>query len=205
MSVEALTVVLHHSKAKGTAKLVLLGIANHEGDGGSWPKVETLAKYANVDERSVQRSLARLVGSGELRIERRAGGNARTPDYRLRNLYRVSVVCPPWCDRTSNHRDTRRTSGPQVAMPVDKWGDTDVTPVEFGPSGVTPVSPQGVTPVSPLNRHRNPADDDLPASTTDRARDARPAEPVEPPDLDGLRARLRDQTAEFSHREGGQA
>lgn len=204
MSVEALAAVLHHSRAKGTAKLVLLGIANHEGDGGSWPLVETLAKYANVDERNVQKALARLVGSGELKIERRAGGNARTPDYRLRNLYRVTVTCPPWCDRSTNHRDTRRTSGPQVAMPVDKWGDESATPVHFGPSGVTEAPPQGVTKAPPLNRQSNPADDNVSASTTDRARDARPAEPVEPPDLTGLRARLRDQTAEFSHREGGQ-
>ena len=64
MSVEAISLVLNHSKAKGTAKVVLIGIANHDGDGGSWPSHETLARYAQVDERNVRDAIKKLVDLG---------------------------------------------------------------------------------------------------------------------------------------------
>lgn len=147
MSVEVLALVLHHSKAKGTEKLVLLGIANHAGDGGAWPTVSTLARYANVEERSVQRALERLVASGELTVSVQAGGNAAIPAWQRPNRYDVQVSCPATCDRTHNHRHTRLP-----AAPADLWtnrvtptspGDAHVTPP------VTPTSPPGVTPTSP--------------------------------------------------------
>lgn len=143
MSVEAMAVVLNHSKAKGTAKLVLVGIANHDGDGGAWCSVATLARYANVDERSVQRALVKLVGSGELRIDMNEGGTHRTPEHRRPNLYTIRLECPRWCDRSTYHRDTRKLAGPQQVF----RGVTPVSPRRA--NGVTSVSPGGVTPVSP--------------------------------------------------------
>lgn len=148
MSVEHLAVVLHHSRAKGTAKLVLIGIANHAGDGGAWPSLSTLARYANVDVRSAQRALSTLQGLGEVRVSIQAGGGAAVADSKRPNRYDVSVECPPWCDRTPQHRDTRRHSGRQAEL----WTDP-VTPVSPGDASVTPpltpVSPHRVTPVSP--------------------------------------------------------
>lgn len=144
MSVEHLALVLHHSRAKGTDKLVLLGIANHEGDGGAWPTVATLAKYAGTSERQVQRSIAKLVGRGELVVDAQAGGDLTCPDHRRPNRYRVTVACPASCDRTPNHRDLARLAGPQLRL------STRVTPTSPHPShGVTPTSPGGVTPMSP--------------------------------------------------------
>lgn len=155
MSVEAMAVVLHHSRAKGTRKLVLLGIANHEGDGGAWPTMATLAIYANADVRTVQRAVEWLVGKGELAVLRQAGGTPNIADHHRPNLYKVRVTCPPWCDRTTRHRDTRTLAGPQLSLstgvdnPVDNPAE-GVTPVSPHLStGVTPVSPGGVTPVSP--------------------------------------------------------
>ena len=104
--------VLHHSRAKGTAKLVLLGIANHDGDGGAYPAVSTLARYANTHERTVQRAIDQLVARGELRRELQAGGSREMPDHDRPNRYHVLVSCPPWCDRTSQHRDTRERRQP---------------------------------------------------------------------------------------------
>jgi len=105
MSVEAMTAVLHHSRARGTARLVLLGIANHEGEGGSWPTVETLAKYAGgIHERNVQRALTTLESSGEVSVVRQRGGMGDLPEYERPNLYRVLVCCPPECDGSLNHR-----------------------------------------------------------------------------------------------------
>lgn len=129
MSIESVAIALHHSKARGTAKLVLIGIANHDGDGGAWPSVETLAKYANVDVRSVQRALRELEALGEVRTVQRQGGTARTPGNYRPNLYEFLVTCPAECDRTKNHRTNR--------------GDTDVTP--RGDAGAAPE----VTPASP--------------------------------------------------------
>lgn len=105
MSVEALAVVLHHSKATGTAKLVLIGIANQEGDAGSFPKAATLAKYANVHPRRIPATLQRLVELGEIRIHEREGGSRRLPDHLRPNVYEILVTCPEGCDRTTQHRE----------------------------------------------------------------------------------------------------
>lgn len=105
-----MAVVLHHSRAKGTDKLVLLGIANHAGDGGSWPYVETLARYANVSERAVQASLTKLVQLGELARHTQRGGTLDSHagrDHKRPNRYDVLLACPAWCDRTVNHRPRR--------------------------------------------------------------------------------------------------
>jgi len=91
MSVESVALVLNHSRAKGTAKLVLIGIANHDGDGGAWPTIETLAKYANVDERNVQRCIRRLVDDGELAVENNRGGNANWRNDKRPNRYKILV------------------------------------------------------------------------------------------------------------------
>ena len=104
MSVESLAIVLHHSRARGTAKLVLVGIANHDGDGGAFPKIATLAKYANVHPRRVMEALKALGELGEIIIHQNDGGTARTPEHVRPNLYELVLECPPECDRTKNHR-----------------------------------------------------------------------------------------------------
>lgn len=84
MSIEVMTHVLRNSKATGRAKLVLLGIANHQGDNGAWPSIKTLATYANSSERSVQRDIQTLIDLGELLVEVNAapgGGRYKTNRY----------------------------------------------------------------------------------------------------------------------------
>jgi hypothetical protein len=124
VSIESLAIALHHSRATGTAKLVLIGIANHDGDGGAWPAVSTLAHYAGVDKRNVQRALDRLEQLGEIRRIRGAGGDHSTADHRRPNLYRFLLTCPHDCDRSSQHR-TRRTAA-LMAEPIDIFGATEV-------------------------------------------------------------------------------
>lgn len=104
MSTEALAIALHHSQSRGATKIVLLGIANHDGDGGSWPAVSTLAMYANTTPGSVRDSIRALENMGEVRREIQAGGTARTPDYSRPNLYQFLLTCPPNCDGSKNHR-----------------------------------------------------------------------------------------------------
>lgn len=88
MSLEKMVDVLYKSKASPRAKLVLLGIANHQGDMGSYPSIATLARYANCSERSVKRDVQELVGLGELSMQKNAspmGSRYKT------NLYWVTV------------------------------------------------------------------------------------------------------------------
>lgn len=95
-----MAVVLHHSKASAAGKLVLLGIANHQSDGGAWPALATLAKYANVSERRVRQVLRELEEAGELETRLQWGGDGQ---YKT-NLYWVRVACPANCDGTTAHR-----------------------------------------------------------------------------------------------------
>ncbi len=120
MSIEALTVVLNHSQARGTEKLVLIGIANHYGEQGAWPSVKTLASYANMSERRVQQAIKALQSSGELKVDRGQGGGIGR--YKT-NLYFVNVKCPQDCSGFPQHSQAKYVSP--------------------DPQGVKPVSPQG--------------------------------------------------------------
>lgn len=112
-----MAIALHHSRAKGAAKLVLLGIANHDGDGGAWPSVATLQIYAGgADRRSVQRAIDRLESLGEVTRVIQRGGTESThefSDWHRPNLYHFKLTCPPDCDRSRNHR-TKRTYTPEM-------------------------------------------------------------------------------------------
>jgi hypothetical protein len=128
MSIEAMTLVLHHSQASGAAQMILMGIANHQGDGGAWPAVSTLAKYGKVSERRVQQIIRELEQSGELMVHTSAGGQTATG---ATNLYFVTLTCPADCDGSMNHR--------QVDQGVKSGavrGETHFTP------GVKPTSPK---------------------------------------------------------------
>jgi hypothetical protein len=138
--------VLYHSKAKGTEKLVLIGIANHEGENGSFPSVATLARYANVNHRNARSALARLVEMGELEVE--VHGGVGRPDRRT-NLYRVMVKCPPGCSGGYKHevspatsRDVRISDGGMLATPE--------TSTSYLATSVKAVTPNGVTALTSL-------------------------------------------------------
>ncbi len=126
MSVEHLTAVLHHSQAKGRARLVLIGIANHQGDAGAWPSLATLSKYAGgITVRNVRKAIADLVELGELAVS--VQGATHIPKSRRPNRYDVLVRCPEWCDGTPQHRDMRTRDEPMrfgvVAAPAVDQGD----------------------------------------------------------------------------------
>lgn len=117
MSVESISLVLNHSKATGRAKVVLIGIANHLGDEGSWPSIATLARYANASERSVKRDIQDLVSLGELVVEVNAapvGGQYKT------NLYWITITPSGVTDWVSRG-DSSGQQGCQI-------GSTGVTP-----------------------------------------------------------------------------
>lgn len=110
MSIESLAACLHHSRASGSDKLVLLGIANHDGDGGAWPSITTLAKYANISERSVQKCVDKLIELDEITRHINKGGNSNTRGDRRPNRYEILVRCPQECDGTTQHGVNRSAS-----------------------------------------------------------------------------------------------
>jgi hypothetical protein len=156
-----MAIALNHSRATGTAKVVMLGIANHDGDGGAWPTVATLAGYANVDSRRVQAALKRLEELGEIRRVVQQGGDHSIADSRRPNLYRVLLQCPADCDRTAQHRTSRRRGAlPMLdGVMIPSPGDDSVT--GRGDDSVTQTSPvnQYSSPIdtSPIARARNKA------------------------------------------------
>lgn len=88
MSIEIMNAVWRHSQAQGRARLVLLAIADHQGEIGAWPSIATLAKMVNGSERSVQRDIQELVHLGELRVEIQ---NAPINKQYKSNLYWVNL------------------------------------------------------------------------------------------------------------------
>ncbi|MFC8038731.1 helix-turn-helix domain-containing protein [Paenarthrobacter sp. NPDC057355] len=141
MSVESMAIVMNHSKASGTDKLVLLGIASHDGDGGAWPSIATLARYANVEPRTVQRSINKLGHAGELIVYANDGGTRSLPDYRRPNRYEIALKCPPNCDGTSRHKLVDNYN--QTLFKAPKKGVTPMTPPD---AHVTPPGDIRVTP-----------------------------------------------------------
>ncbi len=88
MSIEVMNAVWRHSKSDGRARLVLLAIADHQGEIGAWPSIQTLAKMVNASERSVQRDIQYLVSIGELSVSVQ---NAPTGGQYKSNLYWVTL------------------------------------------------------------------------------------------------------------------
>lgn len=80
--------VWKHSQATGRARLVLLAIADHQGEIGAWPSLETLAKMVNASTRSVQRDIEYLQELGELKVDYQ---NAPTSGKYKSNLYWVTL------------------------------------------------------------------------------------------------------------------
>jgi len=109
MSLEALTVVLNHSKSKGAAKIVLMGIANHLGpdaDEGAWPAQARLSRYANITERGIRKSIDQLIELGELVVLEHAG---KSSGRNKPNRYLITLSCPETCDRSISHKDILTT------------------------------------------------------------------------------------------------
>lgn len=82
MSIQALAAVLEESKARLSARLVLIAIANHANERGenSFPNLETLAREAGLSVRQVQRAIGQLEKLGELHAKTR---------FEASNLYRI--------------------------------------------------------------------------------------------------------------------
>lgn len=149
MSIESMAIALHHSNAKGVARMVLLGIANHDGDGGAWPAINTLAWYAgNANRRTVQRAIKELQDLGELgKVTIMGGGTRDTPDHDRPNLYEFALTCPPNCDRTKNHRQCAVCGHPD--RKAKRFVCPSCQPVDNSEAGAKPMGRSVDRPMVP--------------------------------------------------------
>lgn len=102
-------------------KLLLLGVAVHDGEGGSWPSVSTLSTYAGIAERNVRAGLAKLQAAGWIEVHRNEGGTRNTRADRRTNLYVVDY------DRLTARGDATIPPSPPTGGSLDpSRGDPDV-------------------------------------------------------------------------------
>lgn len=89
MSIKITSLVWEHSKHKDTALLLMLAIADHADDNGyAWPSIPTLQSKIRVDSpRTVHYNLKKLVGSGELVINKTKGGRSNTHGFQINVEY----------------------------------------------------------------------------------------------------------------------
>lgn len=137
MSIEHLAIVLNHSRSKGTARIVLMGLANHASvvNNRCWPSVSRLRIYTGgMDRTSILRALDNLENLGEImRIRHGAPAPDSAPNLPKRNrnnLYEILLRCPDYCDGTPQHRDRRRP-----LVPDEMMGDvlaSEVAEYDFG-------------------------------------------------------------------------
>ena len=172
--------VLYHSRAQGTAKLLLASIADHVGVAGAWPSIDRLAFMANVaDERHVRRLVRSLEALGELVILNRPGRSSQ---------YVITCPCPPECPADGSHvlihtpgPQTLSTPGPQTPGPQTPGPQTPGTP---GPQTPTP---RVHTPGEETKNQLSETPVVQQSVTTGHAREV--------VDLDAVRARIRTAKA----------
>jgi hypothetical protein len=143
MSIESLAIAMNHSKATGNIRCVLYAIANNDGEGGSWPSVATISRRCGgLNRRNVQRAIERLEEMGEIRRVIQAGGTPEMDNALRPNRYLFLLECPPYCDRTTNHRDLRK---PLIVLDDELADRVAVAP----PGGGSATHPVAVAPPKP--------------------------------------------------------
>jgi hypothetical protein len=95
VSVQALSWVFDHSLTTGADRLVLLALANHAGEDPetgewlSWPGVATIAREAQLADRTVPDVLTRLHNAGHIHRTLNAAPDSRMRRDRRTNLYHL--------------------------------------------------------------------------------------------------------------------
>jgi len=128
MSAKDVAMVLNHSQATGSNKLVLLGIAWHMSETwneGAWMGMDRLAVYAGVSKRQVVRAIAALEELGELDVDRHNGKSYGGPKT---NRYWVMLKCSEDCDGSMWHRPLNQI------LPMFEVVDNSATQVTSGVS-----------------------------------------------------------------------
>ena len=129
MSIQVMQAVWQHSKADGRARLVLLAIADRQGEIGAWPSLATIAKMVNASERSVQRDIDYLQNIGELEVHYQ---QAPTRSHYKSNLYfvRLPGVTEMPTGVTNAEAGVTNTATGVTAVGVQSLNRTIIEPLE---------------------------------------------------------------------------
>jgi len=119
MGIQVMNAVWRNSKATGRQKLVLLAIADHQGELGAWPSIKTLSTMTNASERSVQRDIQQLVELGELLVESRS---APTQGQYKANRYWVTLKDSPEVTESQSEVTERASEVTKTAPEVTAGG-----------------------------------------------------------------------------------
>ncbi|MFF4863487.1 helix-turn-helix domain-containing protein [Streptomyces sp. NPDC001231] len=102
MSVDAREWVWKHSSSRGTARLVLLSVADRVPDEqcAAWASLSSLIERTNASRTAVRDALTSLVQSGELKVLDHLQGPQRTTAYRLPRAaaWLAKVAAATWED-----------------------------------------------------------------------------------------------------------
>lgn len=140
MSNAATGIAWHHSAAPTqTTKLILIKIADMNGDGGAWPSMDTLAQAAMVTKDAARKAVRQLEALGEIRTHLNEGGGLRTQKHMRTNVYEFLLRCPWYCDGSARHLDLRDEKNanfrPRNWVEISALSDTETPqPQELPPA-----------------------------------------------------------------------
>ena len=130
MSIAVMNWVWGNSPASGNERLVLLALADacSRDDGtGCWPSAATIARKANISDRTVRRVIARLEAGGHVVVHRGGGRAGSTNSYTVATGERV--IHSPGQDVTPDRWSGGDTGGrPPRTQPCQGTPDTAVSP-----------------------------------------------------------------------------
>ena len=162
-----MAIALHHSRAQGSARLVLIGIANHAGDGGAWPALSTLAKYAGISRDNARKAVRRLEELGEVKVDINGGGDLSAAYYERPNRYHFKLACPSTCDRSSQHRVRGEVTIdlPSETMPPPVFTDSTDTPPPIADVPQGGIGSDALTVHEPITKTSRVTTRDCPSRT----------------------------------------
>src|SRR5258708_2759118 len=116
-----------NSRASGNERLVLLALADacsRDDRTGCWPSAATIARKANISDRSVRRVIGRLEADGHLLVHRGGGRAGSTKSYTV-----VMVTHKPGQDVTPDSLSGGDSAGnPPLTQLRQGTPDTAVSP-----------------------------------------------------------------------------
>jgi hypothetical protein len=148
--------VIEKSRHKGSEFVVLLMIANHaHSDGtGAWPAFETLARESRITGRHVARTIKKLVASGELHAQSKAGPNGSNlyslPGLRRSTDDKLSVMTSCQTDKHDSPHGQIQQREADICGP--QMSDEPSLTVKEEPSGNQKSAPTSGAPPAPAER-----------------------------------------------------
>jgi hypothetical protein len=147
-----LTWALDHSKAAGSARFVLVALADRaDDDGCCWPSLADIARRTTLSERQVRRRIGELVKLGELVRVKPGGGTHPGSKVGLTTRYRINADADtrtPMTGYEGQYPDAHdRVSSADTRTPMTRYPDTGDThtrtPMSGEPSVRTVREPSG--------------------------------------------------------------